>query len=110
MKETSMLEPPAAPPTGVPTTEIVALRSRIRGEVVTAADPRYDVLRAVVYGGIDSRPAAIARPIDAADVAAVIDVARETGAGLAVRGGGHSNAGHSAIVEGIVLDLRELKG
>ena len=61
-------------------------------------------------GGFDRRPALIARPTDAADVARVVALARDSGAELAVRGGGHSPAGHSATEGGIVLDLRDLRG
>ena len=51
----------------------------------------------------------IARPADAADVARVVSLARETGLELAVRGGGHSPAGHCASEGGIVLDLAGLR-
>ncbi|MEU8272444.1 FAD-binding oxidoreductase [Sphaerisporangium sp. NPDC049002] len=71
-------------------------------------DEGYDQARAVYYGGFDRRPAAIVRAADAADVARVITFARESGIELAVRGGGHSNAGHSVSEGGIVLDLRDL--
>src|SRR5262249_31087511 len=42
------------------------------------------------------------------DVSRVINLARETGAELAVRGGGHSRAGHGTTDGGIVLDLSEM--
>jgi FAD/FMN-containing dehydrogenase len=51
----------------------------------------------------------IIRVADTADVSRVIQIARETGLELAVRGGGQSAAGHS-VGEGIVLDLRAMKG
>ena len=93
-----------------PLPDVLArLREEVRGDVVTPDDERYDRLRTVMYGGFDRRPAAIVRALDAADVAAVIDIARTSGTELAVRGGGHSNAGHSAIDGGLVLDLRELR-
>ena len=86
------------------------LRTALRGRLIGASDPDYDAVRTVVYGGIDARPAAIARGAEASDVARVVDVARDTGAELAVRSGGHSIAGHSTTDGGIVLDLRDLKG
>ncbi len=43
-----------------------------------------------------------------ADVARVIAYARETGVPLAVRSGGHSNAGNSVIDDGVVIDVRDL--
>ena len=81
----------------------------IEGRVITADDPDYDDVRTVFLGDVDRRPALIARPADAADVARVVALARDTGAELAIRGGGHSPAGHSATEGGIVLDLRDLR-
>src|SRR5215217_5913728 len=65
-------------------------------------------LRAAVYGGFERRPAAIVRPADAAQVAQVVNLARDGGHELAVRAGGHSTVGHSLTGGGIVLDLSEL--
>ena len=85
-----------------------ALEGRVRGRIVRPDDPDYDAVRTVIAGHIDRRPAFIVRVADAADVAEVIGLARETGAELAVRSGGHSGAGHSVTDGGIVLDLRDL--
>jgi FAD/FMN-containing dehydrogenase len=86
------------------------LSRHIKGSIVTPDDPGYDDARIVFSGVIDRRPAAIVRAADADDVARVIACARETGAELAVRCGGHSPAGHGVCDDGIVLDLRELRG
>jgi FAD/FMN-containing dehydrogenase len=87
----------------------VALNRSLKGRVIAPGDDDYDAARGIFYGGIDRRPAAIARVAGAEDVAAVIRVARETGAELAVRSGGHSPAGHSTTEGGIVLDLSDMK-
>jgi FAD/FMN-containing dehydrogenase len=92
-----------------PDVAIENLRSTLRGRVITPADDDYDRARLVMFGGIDGRPAAIARVADAADISRVIGAARESGFELAVRSGGHSAAGHSTTDGGLVLDLRELK-
>ncbi len=86
------------------------LRQTVRGRVLTADDPDYDAARTVALGDVDSRPAAIVRVADAADVSALVSLARETGLELAVRCGGHSGAGHSTIDGGVVLDVRDLDG
>ena len=84
------------------------LRRRVRGRVITPADPGYDELRVVLPGDIDGHPGVIVRPIDAADVASVVSIARDGGHELAVRSGGHSGAGHSTTDGGMVLDVRDL--
>jgi len=60
------------------------LRGVLRGRVIAPGDAGYDQARAVFYGGFDRRPAAIARPTDAAEVAQVVALARESGLELAV--------------------------
>ena len=86
------------------------LRASVRGQVIAPSDAGYDDARTVFYGGYDRHPAVIVRAADVQDVVKVVNLARESGAELAVRGGGHSLAGHSVSEGGIVLDLRELRG
>ena len=94
-----------------PTTlSIPQLRGLLKGRVIAPDDAGYDEARSVFYGGIDRRPAAIARVANADDVSHVVMLAREAGLELAIRGGGHSVAGHSTTDGGIVLDLSGLKG
>jgi FAD/FMN-containing dehydrogenase len=57
----------------------------------------------------DRRPASIARPRDAREVAEAIAVARVEGREVAVRGGGHSVAGHSTTDGGMLLDLSAMR-
>jgi FAD/FMN-containing dehydrogenase len=85
------------------------LRAEFPGRVIGPDDAGYDQARAVLYGGFDKRPAVIIRVQDANEVARVIALARETGLELAVRSGGHSNAGHGVTEGGIVLDLSPMK-
>ena len=80
----------------------------ITGHVITPDDPSYDRSRAVFYGGIDKRPAAIVRVANTTDVRRVIETARHDGLELAVRSGGHSIVGHSTTDGGLVIDLRDL--
>ena len=96
-----------------PTAQIVPsiseLRALFNGRVIAPDDPRYEQARTVFYGGIDCHPAAIVRVADAGDVSRLVSVAREAGIELAIRSGGHSNAGHSTTEGGIVLDLSAMK-
>ena len=81
----------------------------LKGQILTPTDPGYDQARTVFSGAVDRRPAMIVRVADAADVARVITLARDTGIELAVRGGGHSPAGHGVSEGGIVLDLSAMR-
>jgi FAD/FMN-containing dehydrogenase len=92
------------------TISIPTLRDQLSGRVIGPDDPEYDGARRVFVGGIDRRPAVIVRVADAADVASVITLARETGLELAVRSGGHSPLGHGVCDGGIVLDLSDMNG
>ena len=89
---------------------IPLLRADLNGRVTAPGEPGYDEGRTVFYGGIDRRPLAIVRAADAGDVSRAIALARETGAELAIRSGGHSIPGHSTTEGGIVLDLGDLNG
>jgi FAD/FMN-containing dehydrogenase len=88
---------------------IPRLRGALKGRVIAPDDAGYDEARAVFYGSFDRRPAVIVRPTDAAEVARVVTLARETGLELAVRSGGHSLAGHGVSEGGIVLDLSDMR-
>ncbi|HET9673000.1 MAG TPA: FAD-binding oxidoreductase, partial [Actinomycetota bacterium] len=90
-------------------TVIDHLSSRLTGRVLAPGDPAYDEARTLFYGGMDRRPAAIARVADARDVAGAIAITREHGLALAVRSGGHSLAGHSVPDGGLMVDLGELR-
>jgi FAD/FMN-containing dehydrogenase len=78
------------------------------GELVTAADERYDELRAIWNAIHDRRPALIARATSPQDVVAAIRYARAHDLPIAVRCGGHSMPGHSVCDDGLVIDLRGL--
>jgi hypothetical protein len=88
---------------------IETLRTEFPGRVIAPGDAVYDQARTVLMGGIDKHPAVIIRAEDASEVARVIALARDTGLELAVRCGGHSNAGHSTTEGGILLDLSPMK-
>lgn len=85
-----------------------ALAPAFRGEVLTPEDPAYAAASGIVQLAAPCRPAAIVRPLDAADVALAIRCARDAGLEIAVRGGGHSLAGHSSGDGVLVIDTRLL--
>ena len=88
---------------------IPELRAALLGEVVAPDDPEYESARLVVNAAVDRRPALIVRPADSADVALAVSLARTEGLELAVRGGGHSFAGHGTSDGGLVLDMSNMR-
>ena len=85
---------------------IERLRRAMRGPVLGPEDPGYDVARRTFNALIDRRPAVIACCAGSDDVAAAIEFASRAGLPAAIRGGGHSVAGHSVCEGGLVIDLR----
>ena len=83
--------------------------SGFRGVVIGPEDSDYEAARVVYNAMIDRRPAVIARPADAAEVARAVGFARTHGLPLAVRGGGHNGAGLGTVDDGVVVDLSALK-
>jgi FAD/FMN-containing dehydrogenase len=80
----------------------------VAGQVIAPDDASYDQSRAVFYGDIDKRPAAIIRVSGVDDIRRVIATAREEDYELAVRSGGHSLVGDSTTDGGLVIDLRDM--
>jgi FAD/FMN-containing dehydrogenase len=97
-------------PSGSTAVSVPRMRAAFDGRVIAPDDAGYDQARGVFYGSYDRRPALIVRPADAAEVAGVVALARDSGLELAVRSGGHSLAGHGVSEGGIVLDLSGMRG
>jgi hypothetical protein len=90
------------------TTPIARLPASLRGSVLAPDDPDYEAGRAVWNARIDVRPALIARPASPAEVIDALRFGRDEGLPIAVRGGGHSVAGHGTVDGGLVIDLARL--
>jgi FAD/FMN-containing dehydrogenase len=88
---------------------LASLRGSIAGDVITGGDDGYDAARAVWNGMIDRHPALVVRCSNTSDVVEAVRFAREHDLPIAVRGGGHSVAGHSTCDDGIVIDLKALR-
>jgi FAD/FMN-containing dehydrogenase len=86
------------------------LRQQVRGEVIAAGDEGYDQARAVYNAMIDKRPAVVTRPVNAGDVIAAVNFARESRLPVAIRGGGHSVPGLGTCDGGVVIDLSRMRG
>jgi FAD/FMN-containing dehydrogenase len=86
------------------------LRERARGRVVVPDDPDYEEARKVYNGMIDRHPSVVVRCVDAGDVMATVDFARDNGLDLSVRGGSHSVPGFGTNDGGVVIDLSVMRG
>ncbi|HTJ05969.1 MAG TPA: FAD-binding oxidoreductase [Caldimonas sp.] len=88
---------------------VSTFQQTLRGRLVRPSDADYDAVRALYNGMIDKRPRLIARAVDAADVVAAVNFAREQGLLLAIRGGGHNGPGLGSCDDGLVIDLSMMK-
>jgi FAD/FMN-containing dehydrogenase len=89
---------------------VQAFAQNLRGELIQSGDNNYDEARKLYNGMIDRRPRFIVRCVDAADVMASVNFAREHQLLLAVRGGGHNGGGLGSCDDGLVIDLSRMKG
>ena len=85
------------------------LHELLTGDVLGPSDREYERARLCFNLLIDRRPAAIARCVDADDVAISLAFAQAHGLEIAVRGGGHNPAGHCAVDDGLVIDLSRMR-
>jgi FAD/FMN-containing dehydrogenase len=92
------------------TLDLDAFEAELRGSIILPGSPDYDEARQVRSTQYDRRPALIVRAADAGDVARTVNLARESGLQLSIRGGAHSLAGFGTNDGGIVLDLSTMKG
>nr|WP_042187106.1 FAD-binding oxidoreductase [Kibdelosporangium sp. MJ126-NF4]CEL17810.1 Probable oxidoreductase [Kibdelosporangium sp. MJ126-NF4]CTQ90966.1 Probable oxidoreductase [Kibdelosporangium sp. MJ126-NF4] len=86
------------------------LRGTMFGSVFLPSDNGYDAARSVHNGLIDRRPALVARCRVVADVVAAVRFAADQDLSIAVRGGGHSVAGHGTCDDGMLVDLSQMRG
>ena len=85
------------------------LRASLKDRVTTAEDADYDAARATFNAMVQRRPAVIVRARSVKDVVAALVAAADLGLPVAVRGGGHSVAGHAMADDALVVDLRDMR-
>ena len=95
--------------TQVVEADLEAFRRSFTGQLIAAPSADYDAARSLWNGCFDQRPAAVARCLRSADVAAAIAFARQQNLEISVRGGGHSVSGISAADGSLMIDLSRLR-
>ena len=95
--------------TSIDESALEQVATSIRGDVLKPTDRGYG--EKPVYNAMHQRrPALIVRCTGTADVVDAVKFARQHNLLVAVRGGGHSVAGHSSCDNGIVIDLTRMRG
>ncbi len=93
----------------ISTHDLEALRTVLAGKVITPDDADYDTARIQWNNDVDRRPAAVARCVSPADIAAALTFAREQGLEISVRGGGHAFSGTGVCDGGLMIDLSAMR-
>jgi FAD/FMN-containing dehydrogenase len=94
--------------TNVDDAAVNQLRTTVRGNVLMPGDPGYGD-RPIYNAMHQHRPALLVRCTGTADVIDAVTFARQRNLLVAVRGGGHSVAGHSSCDGGMVIDLTRMR-
>jgi FAD/FMN-containing dehydrogenase len=89
--------------------DLSSLRDTFHGSLVTPADPGYEAARVLFNTRVRRRPEVLARCAGTADVVAAVRFARDAGAPISVRSGGHHACGFSLADGGVVVDVGGLK-
>ena len=90
-------------------TEADPIRDLLSIRAILPGDDGYDAARVSFNGILDRRPAAIVSCASTDDVVAAVLGARRAGLPIAIRGGGHSVAGHSIADGALVVSLDRMR-
>jgi FAD/FMN-containing dehydrogenase len=96
--------------TGSREAVVSELKRHVRGALLQPGETPFDEARSVWNAMIDRRPAVIVQPAGVSDVVACVNVARDHGVPLSIKGGGHNIAGLAVCDGGLMLDLSQLRG
>jgi FAD/FMN-containing dehydrogenase len=90
--------------------EVQALDARLEGAVVGPGDEGWDLARQAWNLAADQRPALVAFPESAADVAAVVEFAASRGLRIAPQGTGHNATPLADLENTVLLSTKRMKG
>jgi FAD binding domain/Berberine and berberine like len=95
---------------GIDEERLETFAAPFSGTLLRPRDDGYEEARRIHNGLIDKRPALIARCLNTADVIDAVNIGREEGLEISVRGGGHNVAGRAVTDGGLMIDLSLMKG
>src|SRR3954453_1448258 len=93
----------------ITTSHTSQLTEALNGAVVLPGDPRYDEARSSFNLLVDQRPAAVAFPSDAHDVAAAVAYAQRAGLQVAPQATGHNQAPLGAMEQLLLVNVSRLQ-
>src|SRR5439155_8250856 len=85
------------------TDGLLDLEGRIDGAIFTPGDPDWDTVRQAWNLAVDQRPAAVALPESADDVAVIVDFARQHALRVAPQGTGHNSRPLAELLDRTIL-------
>ncbi|HEV7527576.1 MAG TPA: FAD-binding oxidoreductase [Solirubrobacteraceae bacterium] len=95
---------------GIDEERLELFAASFSGTLLRPPDEGYAQARRIHNGLIDKSPALIARCLNTADVIDAVNMGREEGLEISVRGGGHNVAGRAVTDGGLMIDLSLMKG
>jgi FAD/FMN-containing dehydrogenase len=90
--------------------QVNTLAGSFSGTLLRPGDDGYEKARRIHNALIDKHPGLIARCLTTADVVDAVNLGREAGTEISVRGGGHNVAGRAVTEGGLMIDLSLMKG
>ncbi|HVX41245.1 MAG TPA: FAD-binding oxidoreductase [Gemmatimonadaceae bacterium] len=87
----------------------VVLAAELEGQLILPGNPVYDLARQPFNARVDQHPAAVARCLSEADVAACVRFGARFGVQLTVRSGGHGAEGFCSRDNELMIDLSAMQ-
>lgn len=85
------------------------LASRIDGSVIRRGEDGFADATRIWNAMIDKTPSVVVQPKTVGDVVAVVELARESGIELSIKGGGHNIAGLALSDGGLTIDFSQMR-
>jgi FAD/FMN-containing dehydrogenase len=89
---------------------VAELAAAVTGDIVSPADPEWDLARAAWNLVADQRPALVALPADDGDVVAVVRFAIASGLKVAPQGTGHNATAIASLEDTILVATQQMRG